>query len=63
MTDGRASHRALISEDELVRIRHDEAENAALQLGLTAADYLFLDFEDDRLMKHRDGVCDRVVQA
>jgi LmbE family N-acetylglucosaminyl deacetylase len=61
MTDGRASHSALISADELVRMRRAEAREAALQLGL-ASDYVFLDFEDHRLMHHRDAACDRAVE-
>jgi len=62
MTDGRASHRALIAEDELVRIRRAEAEEAACRLGLTAADYVFLDFEDHRLQEHHDAASDRVFE-
>ena len=62
MTDGRASHRALIAVDELVRIRRAEAEEAALQLGLAVADYVFLDFEDHQLHHHRDAACERVVE-
>jgi LmbE family N-acetylglucosaminyl deacetylase len=61
MTDGRASHRALIAEAELVKMRRAEAKEAALQLGL-ATDHVFLDFEDQRLEHHRDAACDRVVE-
>lgn len=62
MTDGRASHRALIAEDKLVRIRRAEAEEAARRLGLTAADYEFLDFEDHRLQEYHDAASDRVFE-
>lgn len=59
MTDGRASHNALIDAGELTRIRRAEAQEAARQLGITE-DYVFLDFEDQRLVEHRDEACDRV---
>ncbi|WP_200250048.1 PIG-L family deacetylase [Thiococcus pfennigii] len=61
MTDGRASHRGFIDEDELVRMRRAEAKEAGVRLGLAASDYLFLDFEDHRLQLHRGAACDRVV--
>lgn len=61
MTDGRASHRALIAEAELVKIRRAEAKQAAMQLGLDA-DPVFLDFEDQRLEQHHATACDRVVE-
>lgn len=61
MTDGRASHRSYIAEDELVRIRRAEAEEASRRLGLDAK-YEFLDFEDHRLGDYRDAACDRVVE-
>jgi LmbE family N-acetylglucosaminyl deacetylase len=61
MTDGRASHRTLIAEDELVRIRRAEAEEAAQQLG-PGVDYVFLGFEDQRLAHDRDAACDQVVE-
>jgi LmbE family N-acetylglucosaminyl deacetylase len=60
MTDGRASHRTLIAEDELVRIRRVEAEEAAHQLG-PGADYVFLGFEDQRLSHDSHGASDQVV--
>lgn len=60
MTDGRASHKTLIDPDELVRIRRAEAGHAATQLGLGAS-YLFLDFEDHRLVDHRGPARDRVI--
>ncbi len=62
MTDGRASHRTLIDEEDLVRMRRAEAEEAAVQLGLVATDYVFLGFEDHRLMQHRDAAIDRVFE-
>lgn len=60
MTDGRASHRALIAEDDLVRMRRAEAEEAAIELGLTTEDYVFLDFEDHRLYQYHDVAIDRI---
>jgi LmbE family N-acetylglucosaminyl deacetylase len=45
ITDGRRSHRNLISEDELVRIRKAEAKKAALALGLKRKSVLFLNFK------------------
>ncbi|MBK9705044.1 MAG: PIG-L family deacetylase [Betaproteobacteria bacterium] len=62
MTDGRASHRGLIAEDELVRMRRAEAQDAARRLGLTDADYVFLGFEDHRLHEYRDAARERIVQ-
>ncbi len=62
MTDGRASHRGLIDEDELVKMRRAEAQEAARRIGLNEADYVFLDFEDHRLHEYRDTARERVVQ-
>lgn len=62
MTDGQASHKALIAVNELVKMRRAEAEEAARQLGLAAVDYVFLDFEDHRLRQQRDVACDRVAE-
>lgn len=61
MTDGRASHKALINPDELVRIRRAEANEAAAQLGLDAS-FLFLDYEDQRLADHHDAARDRAAE-
>jgi LmbE family N-acetylglucosaminyl deacetylase len=60
MTDGRASHKGLIATDELVTMRRAEAEEAAMRLGLTAADYVFLKFEDHRLQEHSAAARARV---
>ena len=62
MTDGRASHSALIAANELIEIRRAEAQNAALRLGLSAEDYRFLDFEDHRLLRHRKAASDQVFE-
>lgn len=62
MTDGRASHNALISGDELVGIRHNEAKEAAQRLGLTSEDYIFLDFEDHQLANHRQAATVSVTE-
>jgi LmbE family N-acetylglucosaminyl deacetylase len=60
MTDGRASHRTLIPERELIRIRRIEAQEAGRRLGLKN-EYAFLDFEDHRLSDSRDAACAQVV--
>ena len=60
MTDGRASHGTLIAEDELVRIRRAEAEEAARRLG-PGVDYVFLGFEDHRLSRYGEIACDQVA--
>ena len=61
MTDGRASHQALIDADELVKIRRAEAEAAGRELGV-ANHYVFLDFEDHRLAEHLASACDRAAE-
>lgn len=62
MTDGRASHAGLIDADSLIRMRRDEAARAAPHLGLDAADYRFLDFEDDCLRDHAEQARLQVVE-
>jgi LmbE family N-acetylglucosaminyl deacetylase len=62
MTDGQASHKALIAVDKLVKMRRAEAEEAARQLGLVARDYIFLDFEDHQLRQQHDAACERVAE-
>jgi LmbE family N-acetylglucosaminyl deacetylase len=61
MTDGRASHQALIDADDLVKIRRAEAEAAGRELGV-ANHYVFLDFEDHRLAEHLASACDRAAE-
>lgn len=62
MTDGRASHAGLIPARDLVSIRRAESEQAAIQLGLSPADYVHLDFEDHRLDEVESAASDRVLQ-
>lgn len=52
MTDGRTSHASLIAPAELVRIREEEACEAAARLGLSPQAYRFLGFEDHALTQH-----------
>ena len=54
MTDGRTSHSRLLAPAELVRIREDEAREAAARLGLPPQAYRFLGFEDDALTQHAE---------
>ncbi|MDP2005231.1 MAG: PIG-L deacetylase family protein [Rubrivivax sp.] len=62
MTDGRASHASLMDAERLVRMRREEAVRAAPHLGLVAADYVFLDFEDHCLQAHAEAARRRVAQ-
>jgi LmbE family N-acetylglucosaminyl deacetylase len=55
MTDGRASHAQLIAPSELIRIREEEAQRAALRLGLPQDAYRFLRFEDHALTDHSEA--------
>jgi LmbE family N-acetylglucosaminyl deacetylase len=52
MTDGRTSHARLLSPQELVRIREEEARECAARLGLPSQSYRFLGFEDHALARH-----------
>jgi LmbE family N-acetylglucosaminyl deacetylase len=52
MTDGRTSHAGLIDGEVLAETRRKEALQASLTLGLRPDDYIFLDFEDQRLAAH-----------
>jgi LmbE family N-acetylglucosaminyl deacetylase len=49
MTDGSTSHRRFIQADELIRLRKQEAFDAAVILGVAVDDVRFLDFPDSRL--------------
>lgn len=54
LTDGRASHREWLPEEELVRVRTGEGRAAAKVLGLGDADVHALGFEETRLDEHID---------
>jgi len=54
MTDGRRSHRHLISEDELKSIRAKEALAATRMLGVEEKDVIFLEFENGKLGENRE---------
>jgi LmbE family N-acetylglucosaminyl deacetylase len=60
MTDGRASHGHLIDAPSLIKIRREEAERAAPHLGLSAGDYVFLEFQDHHLHLHTAAAKQRV---
>lgn len=60
MTDGRTSHRGLISEEQLAAIRKREGYAAARALGLKDDGAIFLEFEDSKLAEHRQEALDRV---
>ena len=59
MTDGRSSHAGLIPEDDIARMRKEEAIAAAGSLGVGRDSLHFLDFEDTRLGEY----CEAAVQA
>lgn len=60
MTDGRASHGHLLDAASLIKMRREEAERAAPHLGLRAADYVFLDFQDHHLHTQVPAATQRV---
>ena len=62
MTDGRKSHRHLISENELKSIRSTEALAASRMLGVKANDVIFLDFEDGELSKNQNYAMHKVIE-
>ncbi len=61
MTDGRTSHRRLISEDRLVAMRAQEAIAASRVLGVDERRVTLLDFADGQLDRHRDEAQRRIV--
>jgi LmbE family N-acetylglucosaminyl deacetylase len=61
MTDGRTSHAGLIDGEVLAETRRKEALQASLKLGLRPDDYIFLDFEDQRLAAHAVAAQRQVV--
>jgi len=61
MTDGRRSHRHLISEDELKSIRAREALAASRVLGVKENDVVFLEFENGKLGENRKLAIFKVI--
>jgi len=61
MTDGRRSHRHLISEDELKSIRAREALAASRTLGVNENDVVFLEFESGKLDENRELAVSKVL--
>lgn len=61
MTDGATSHRRFIPSAELVRIRHDEAIEAARILGVPESRVNFLEFPDGRLHTAREAAVSRIT--
>jgi LmbE family N-acetylglucosaminyl deacetylase len=62
LTDGRRSHRQLISESKLKLIRAREAHAATRVLGLRQKDVVFLEFEDGKLDANRKLAVSRVQE-
>jgi LmbE family N-acetylglucosaminyl deacetylase len=60
MTDGSASHRRFISEQELKTMRHAEALSACEALGVDATHVVFLDFKDGQLWNFRQEAVQKV---
>jgi len=61
MTDGRCSHRQLMDEDALARLRAQEVVGACRRLGVDTRRLHLLGFPDDRLGAHHDEAVSRVV--
>ena len=61
MTDGRASHARFVDAATLIQMRRAEAIEASKGLGLDPSDYVFLDFEDNRLREHAAQAQQRVA--
>jgi len=62
MTDGSASHKHLISKNELKIIRKREALAASARLGVEENNVFFLDFENRRLSQLMDLAISKVAQ-
>lgn len=62
LTDGRRSHRHLISEDELKSIRAREALAASRMLGMEKNDVVFLEFENGKLGENRELAISKVIE-
>lgn len=61
MTDGRRSHRHLISEDELKSIRAREALAASRVLGVEENDVVFLEIENGKLGENQELAILKVI--
>lgn len=61
MTDGRHSHKGLISEIELKNLRAKEAIDANKLLGVEEENVYFLNFEDGRLYKNESSAINKIV--
>lgn len=61
MTDGGCSHRQLMPEDALVRLRAREVAKACEKLGVGSRDLCLLGFPDGRLSAHHEEAVARVV--
>jgi len=61
MTDGRRSHRHLISEDELKSIRAREALAASHMLGVEKNDVVFFEFECGKLGENQELAISKVI--
>jgi LmbE family N-acetylglucosaminyl deacetylase len=61
MTDGSKSHKDLISEDRLKKIRAEESLGACRMLGLNANDVFYLDFEDSTLAEQTEAALIKVM--
>lgn len=62
MTDGSASHREWMGEDELGPIRREEALAAARVLGVIDDHVVFLGFHDGRLRESQNEATDQLVE-
>lgn len=61
MTDGSNSHKNLISENRLRKIRSEEGLAASQALGLNERDVFFLDFEDTKLTEQTEAALLKVL--
>lgn len=62
MTDGRRSHRQLISENELKAIRASEALAASRMLGVEENNVVLLEFKDGQLSEGQDSAIQQVTE-
>ena len=63
MTDGTTSHRRFVKQEELRRIRAEEAIRAAGILGVDAPNVCFLDYPDGQLRDWHDSAVRRVMEV
>ena len=62
MADGCRSHRHLIPENKLKFIRTNEALAACKKLGVKKSDTIFLEYEDNKLMKNQNSATSKVLE-